>query len=143
MGFVVDTSVLIAAERGRVDFNGLLDSYRLDALCLSAISASELLHGLHRAQTPTIAQRRKMFVEFILTLFPIMPFDIKAAHSHAAIWAELSRRGQLIGAHDLIIAATALALDYGVITLNEQEFRRVPDLRVIAPKTIEPQPPTR
>lgn len=72
-----------------------------------------------------------------------MPFDIKAAHSHAAIWAELSRRGQLIGAHDLIIAATALALDYGVITLNEQEFRRVPDLRVIAPKTIEPQPPTR
>ena len=141
MGFVVDTNVLIAAERGRVDFSGLLDVYRTDALCLSAISASELLHGLHRAQTPTIAQRRKLFVEFILALFPIIPFDLKVAYSHAAIWAELGSRGQLIGAHDLIIAATALALDYSVITLNGREFGRVPGLHVVIPKAIDLQTP--
>jgi len=43
----------------------------------------------------------------------------------------LAKRGQMIGAHDLIIAATARYHDLSVLTDNVQEFSRVPGLRVI------------
>jgi tRNA(fMet)-specific endonuclease VapC len=47
-------------------------------------------------------------------------------------WASLSRRGQLVGAHDLWIAATALALGLGVVTTDAGDFERIPGLRVLA-----------
>ena len=52
------------------------------------------------------------------------------ARKHALIWAELESSGQMIGAHDLWIAATALVHDFTLATRNEREFRRVPGLRV-------------
>jgi tRNA(fMet)-specific endonuclease VapC len=66
-------------------------------------------------------------------LLPVVPFDLDAARVHAALWARLQEQGQVIGAHDLLIAATARMLDYGVITLNQDEFQRVPDLTVLNP----------
>jgi tRNA(fMet)-specific endonuclease VapC len=53
------------------------------------------------------------------------------ARVHADIWAQLAAKGQLIGAHDLWIAATALAHGMGIATGNVDEFQRVPGLRVI------------
>jgi predicted nucleic acid-binding protein len=50
---------------------------------------------------------------------------------HADVWAQLARRGELIGAQDLWIAATALAHGLAVATGNADEFRRIPGLRVI------------
>ena len=55
------------------------------------------------------------------------------AEVHARVWADLERRGQTIGAHDLLLAATALAGGLGVVTLNEREFSRVPGLTVHNP----------
>ena len=54
------------------------------------------------------------------------------ARAHAEVWADLSLRGQAIGAHDLWIAATALAHGMGVVTGNHEELRRVTGLRVLA-----------
>ncbi len=51
---------------------------------------------------------------------------------HADIWADLSERGEPIGAHDLWIAATALVHELGVATRNASHFDRVPGLRVLA-----------
>jgi predicted nucleic acid-binding protein len=50
---------------------------------------------------------------------------------HAGVWAELTERGHVIGAHDLWIAATAVAHGFGVATRNAGEFARVPGLRVL------------
>jgi tRNA(fMet)-specific endonuclease VapC len=53
------------------------------------------------------------------------------ARVHADVWAQLAGKGQLIGAHDLWIAATALAHGMSIATGNADEFQRVPGLRVI------------
>jgi predicted nucleic acid-binding protein len=60
-----------------------------------------------------------------------MPFGLLEARRHAQLWAELTRKGKMIGAHDLIIAATALAHDFHLATLNATEFRRVPGLKLV------------
>lgn len=133
MGFLIDTSLLIAAERGRFSLDDLARRLPDDPLALAAITASELLHGVHRATDPNIAEKRSRFVEYILEIFPILPFDLEAARVHARLWATLQRNGQMMGAHDLIIAATALAANYGLITANSAEFQRVPGLVVLNP----------
>ena len=133
MGFLIDTSVLIAAERGRFSLADLVRDLAGEPLALAAITASELLHGVHRAIDPNVAEKRSRFVEYILDLFPVLPFDLETARVHAELWVALQRGGQVIGAHDLIIAATARAADYGLITANNAEFQRVPGLTVINP----------
>ncbi len=133
MGFLIDSSILIAAERGRLSLADLARDFAGEALALSAITASELLHGVHRATSAEMREKRLRFVEYLLSIFPVLPFDLEAARIHAGLWAALQRDGQIIGAHDLLIAATARAAGYGVITANSTEFGRVPGLQVVNP----------
>jgi len=92
---------------------------------------SELLHGVHRASGAR-RSRRRAFVEHILAGIQPVPITESIARVHAEIWADLERRGQTVGAHDLWIAATALTHGFGLITRNREEFRRVRGLRVLA-----------
>lgn len=133
MGFLIDSAVLIALERERLSLQKLADDLTDHALAISAVTASELLHGIHRAQNASIRQKRSDFVEYLLKLFPVISFDLEVARMHAALWAMLQSRGESIGAHDLLIASTARTLDYGVVTLNVKEFQRIPDLVVYNP----------
>lgn len=133
MGLLVDSGLLIAAERGRVQLHQVISNRWDEPLAISVITASELLHGIHRASTPEQADKRRQFVEFVLSLFPVIAIELEVARCHARIWAELQVRGQLIGAHDLLIAATAIATQYDLLTLNVNEFSRVQGLTVINP----------
>ena len=99
---------------------------------ISVITVSELLHGVHRASGDRRALRRA-FVEHVIAAFDPVPITESVARVHAEVWAELSRRGDTLGAHDLWIAATALAHGLGVATGNAGDFQRVPGLRVLAP----------
>jgi tRNA(fMet)-specific endonuclease VapC len=132
MGFLIDSSVLIAAERQRISLEEFLRSYAAQPLAISSVTASELLHGVYRAQNSRQAELRKAFVEYILATLVVIPFDLDAARRQTQIWAQLQAAGTTIGAHDLMIAATALVLGYGVITINAGEFSRVPGLNVLA-----------
>ena len=127
MALLIDTSILVELERA--------DATRLNAVdgeeaFLSAMTASELLHGVERASSATRRARREAFVERVLDLVPVLPFDLDVARVHGRIWADLSRRGAMIGAHDLIIAATAIRHDLAVLTRNQSEFSRVDGLDV-------------
>jgi tRNA(fMet)-specific endonuclease VapC len=93
---------------------------------------SELLHGVQRA-TGARRTRRRAFVEHILAGLEAVPVTERVARVHAEVWAELEQRGESVGAHDLWIAATALAHGFGVATRNRRDFERVPGLRVLAP----------
>ena len=68
---------------------------------LSAITASELLHGVHRADGAVRRGRREAFVETILTYLPVLPFTLDIARVHARLWADLQAQGEMIGSHDL------------------------------------------
>lgn len=69
-------------------------------------------------------------MEGILARLPVVEFGLEAARVHARLWAELLARGEVVGAHDLIIGATAIAMDFQVATVNARDFRRIPGLRV-------------
>ena len=130
MGLMVDTNVFIRFEKAGkpIDLSGWDQSDRVFA---SVVTISELLMGVHRANTEERRQRRSQFVEAIITGVVVVDFTIAAARVHAEIYAELAKKGQLIGAHDLIIAATARTHDLSILTDNVNEFSRVPALRVI------------
>ena len=128
MSVLLDTAVLIAAERGTFDMPGYLVALGDAPIALAAITASELLHGVERARGAALRQRRSKFVEGMLANVPVIPFGLAEARAHARIWAELAAAGVLIGAHDLQIAATALVAGSEVATLHVTEFGRVPGL---------------
>lgn len=128
MGVIVDTAVLIAAERGAFDMPGYLAALGDEPVALAAISASELLHCVERARDPAVRHRRGAFVEGVLANVPVVPFGLAEARAHARIWAALAAAGTIIGTHDLLVAATAVVAGGAVATLNEAEFRRVPGL---------------
>ncbi len=131
MGTLIDSSVLIAADRGQLDIESLLDgaSGADDPIGIAAITASELLHGVHRLTGLRFAQAQA-FVDRCLAILPVMPFDRQTAHVHAALAADLGRKGTPMGAHDLIIAATAVRLGYVVATRDRRSFARIEDLAV-------------
>jgi predicted nucleic acid-binding protein len=131
MGLMLDSSLLIADERGKFDMAGFLWQFPDVQPVIAAITASELLHGVERAPDAGRRARRQRHVEQILAAIPVQTFDLAQARVHARIWAELQTRGQMIGPHDLLIAAAGLALGHEVATLNVQEFRRATGLKVI------------
>lgn len=95
---------------------------------IATITASELLHSVHRASEEHRA-RREAFVETTLNAFPALPFDLVAARVHARIWAQLAAAGHDVGAHDRIVVATAIASGWRVATANERHFQHIPGLR--------------
>jgi tRNA(fMet)-specific endonuclease VapC len=128
VGVILDTSVLIAAERGHFDFERFVLEEDIDDARIAAITASELLQGVLRARPGPARARRSQFVESVLGQFPAEPFTVETARIHARIWAAAGKRGRMIGAHDLIIAATALEQGLAVATLNDRDFREVTGL---------------
>jgi predicted nucleic acid-binding protein len=130
MGVLIDASVLIDHERGRVDLREHVKGRESEGFFLSVITASELLHGVHRAGDPGIRARRSAFVEGVLGTFPLLPVEIATARMHARLRADLAVQGRLIGAHDLWIASTCLSHGLSLVTSNLREFGRVPGLDV-------------
>lgn len=129
MAVLIDTDLLVDLERGVVSpevENAMGEEHR----AISVITVSELLHGVHRVSGARRA-RRRAFVEHLLGGMRAVEITEQTARVHADVWAQLAAKGQLIGAHDLWIAATALAHGMGLATGNADEFQRIPGLRVI------------
>ena len=132
MGLLIDSSVLVGLERRGLHPSRLVEDDG-EPLVISAVTLSELLYGLYRAQTPAQRTRRQAFIDAVLAAFAVIPFDQMIAQVHARTWAELAASGLTIGAHDMMIAATALAQEYAVVTENVREFGRIPGLDVRQP----------
>jgi predicted nucleic acid-binding protein len=131
MGLMLDTNVFIHAERS----GGPLGFSRWEHygdVYVSAITASELLVGVHYAESDGQRTRRSAFVEAVLARVPVLSFETEEARIHAGLFAALAKQGKMIGAHDLIIAATAIAHNCAVLTENIREFAKVPGLEAIA-----------
>jgi len=131
VGTLIDSSVLIAVERRAFDLDTVMAPQADEPVAIAAITASELLHVVRRAATTAQRQRRETFVESLLAALPVLPFDLVTARLHASLWADLAERGAIVGAHDLLIAATAIAAGYRVATRDRRSFRRIPGLEVV------------
>ena len=130
MALLIDSSVFIAVERSGQAPESLLERLGDEPVALSAMTASELLHGVHRADGAVRRGRRERFVERILLTIPVLPFTLEVARTHSRLWADLQKRGEMIGAHDLVIAATALTHDMTVLTGDRRHFGRIEILKI-------------
>ena len=129
---ILDTSVIVAGERGTVRLEAMLASLGDEPIGIAAITASELLHGALRGGDAGVRVRRAAFAEAVVDLVPVLPFGVPEARRHAQLWAELVASGAVIGPHALLVSATALARGWGVVTMSEREFGRVAGLRVVS-----------
>lgn len=128
MAVVIDSSVLIAYEREAFDLDAYLATIEEHDVAISAITASELLHGVERARDAEKRATRATRIAELLDAFQVVPFGLGEARVHARIWAALAGQGKTVGGHDLIVAATALAGGASIATLNQKEFKRIPGL---------------
>jgi tRNA(fMet)-specific endonuclease VapC len=130
MGILIDSSVLIAAERSGTDAATHVSGREDEVVFISVVSASEMLHGVHRAADRKTKAKRLAFVEGVLAAIPVLGIDLATARSHAQLWADLAQQGKMIGVHDAWLAATCLAHGLRLATGNLREFGRVPGLDV-------------
>jgi predicted nucleic acid-binding protein len=133
VAILIDSDVIIEAERGRFDLFAWLDTLPHEEFHLAVITVAELWHGVERA-TGLHREKRQLFLRRIFANFDFAPYDAQAAFEHARLWAELESRGQMIGSHDVILAAIALQTGSSVATFNGSHFSVVKGLKIIEPK---------
>jgi tRNA(fMet)-specific endonuclease VapC len=135
MGLILDSSVVIAAERRGDTVEQLIARIMKTTgdqeAALSAISLTELIHGIYRAQTPEIRQRREAFINELLSDLTVYPYTKETALWAGKLDGEQQSRGVVIPFGDLLIGATALSLGFKLLTGNLRDFQRIPGLSVV------------
>jgi tRNA(fMet)-specific endonuclease VapC len=127
VGTLIDTSIFVAIECGELSLEAVVS--REGVMAISAVTASELLHGVERA-SPMHRDKRQRFVEWVVTYLPTLPVLLATARIHAKLTAQLAVQGTPIGVADSWIAASALEHRHSIATRNLREFQRVEGLHV-------------
>jgi len=127
---LIDSSIIIAAERGRLDLEAQLGARLGEWLGVAAVTVSELYAGVLAPGRPELKRRAsEAVIDKILASMEIVPFDAAIARIHAGLYAELRAKGATVGLHDLQIAATAIARGQLVATRDLRSFPRIPGLK--------------
>ena len=136
LGLVLDSSVLIAAERRKLTPAQIIEDVVRTAgavpIILSSLTVAEIGHGIYRANKPEIRDRRRAFLDELKATIPIHPITEATAEIIARVGGEQAVKGINLPFIDLIIAACALELGYAIGTDNTRDFNRIPDLKVIS-----------
>ena len=135
MGIILDSSVIIAAERRGHTVREILEQMRTVQggdveLALSVVSIAELVHGAYRTKTQEQQQRRLEFIDRLSSDAPVYPVTLDIARLAGRIEGQQGAVGVRLAFGDLLIGATALHLGYAVATLNIRDFQRIPNLSV-------------
>lgn len=128
MKYMLDTNICIyIIKKKPVKVLETLKSKNIGDACISAITLAELEYGVAKS-----AQKERNKIALISFLAPleILPFTGNAAVTFGEIRAALEKKGNVIGAYDLLIAAHALSENLILVTNNTSEFSRIPDLPI-------------
>jgi tRNA(fMet)-specific endonuclease VapC len=135
LGLILDSSVVIAGERRGHTVRQILEQFKTGygeiEVGLSVVTIVELTHGIQRAGTDERRQRRQAFVDELIRDVPVHPVTIETARIAGRIEGDQTSHGVTIAFEDLLIAATALQLGFGVATGNVHHFEVVPGLKVV------------
>ena len=133
MEIILDADVIISGEKNIFDLPGWLGSRADDRFEVAAITIAELWHGVERASAAHRARRQK-YLEAFVAVLPIIAYTEETAYYHARLWSDLEASGKVIGAYDLIVAATALQRGSTLATFNRRHFSQVKGLTILEPK---------
>jgi len=136
MGLILDSSVVIAAERrGDTPEQLVEQAIRLagnQEAALSSVGLTELVHGIYRAASEQMRLRRQSFVEELRAGLTVFPYTEETALLAGRIDGEQTAQGIIIPFTDLLIGATALSLGFSVLTTNMRHFKLIPGLNVLS-----------
>jgi tRNA(fMet)-specific endonuclease VapC len=135
MGLILDSSIIIAAERRGENVERLIERVLTatgdQEAALSAIGLTELTHGLYRAKTPAIRAQRQSFLDELLADLTVYPYTKETAMLAGKLDGEQQSKGVVIPFADLLIGATALSLGFSMLTANLRHFQKIPGLTVL------------
>jgi len=123
--YILDTNILIAALKGHQAVRARLETVPLSTLRLSPVALGELEFG---AEKSAFGERNRVRLAVLTGRLPLVGIDHETARHYGLVRALLERQGRPIGANDMWIAAQALRIGATLVTDNEREFSRVPDL---------------
>lgn len=124
---ILDTTYLVDAERSGADLDRVIRDE--DDVAIAAVSVAELTVGVELAEGKT-RQSRSQFLDGVLEVIPVIDYDLAVASAHARLLVAVRRQGRPRGAHDLLIAATAVASDRVVVTADATAFADLPGVSV-------------
>jgi len=135
MGLILDSSLLVAAERQGKNARQMLAAIAREVgeteVAISVVTLIELAHGAARARTPERKAKRQQFTQELVTALPIHSVTASVALRAGQIDGENQARGIRIPLSDLLIGVAALELGFSVATANVLHFRLVPGLSVV------------
>jgi len=137
LGVVLDSSVVIEAERKHQTVEELLEDTQKRfgevEIVMSAVTVAELVHGIARANSDTIRDRRRAFIDELKKHVPAHPVTTATAEIAGTIGGEQAAKGLTLPIDDLLIGASAIEQGYAVATLNLRHFKKIPGLPVLEP----------
>jgi len=124
---LLDSNICIGILNGDLQIRQGMKTLGVKVVGLPAVVLGELAYGAWKSQNPSRALAK---IQDLKGDYPVIGFDEECAIQYGRIRAELQRAGLLIGANDLLIAATALAHNSTLVTRKVREFSRVLGLRI-------------
>ncbi len=122
---LLDTTFLIDAERVGDELDDVIDDN--DDVAIATITVAELRVGVELSRSKTRIGRQK-FLADVLANVPVIDYDLEVADAHALLLVFVRRQGRPMGAHDLMIAATALASQRTVLAADQTAFSGLPGI---------------
>ena len=125
---MLDTNIIAYAKNNRPG-TGLkrLTQHNPEDYCISSITLAELEFGVYNSARP---EQNQLALLTFLARIEVVPFEADAAREYGIIRADPTRKDNLIGANDLLIAAHAKALGLTLVTNNTRQFKRVDGLKL-------------
>lgn len=99
-------------------------------IAICSVTVAELAHGIYRANTREIRERRRAFIDELKRHVPVHPVTEETGEIMGRISGEQAAKGITVPFGDLAIGAAALEQGYAVATLNLRHFRMIPNLEV-------------
>lgn len=127
MIYLIDTDIIIYSLKSHTNVQGNFRLHSNDIKTISVITYGELAHGAKKSRD---RQKNMATVRRLSELFPVVDVTKSIMETFAELKTELQRQGKIIEDMDLIIAATAISMNYTLVTNNEKHFSRIPGLKI-------------
>jgi hypothetical protein len=133
VGWLIDTSIWIAVERGKLGAADVHAITRLEPVYLSPVNVAEIRYGLELLRAGTLKQRATAALHR-LRRKPQLRITIETAEVFGSLAARLKKTGRdpHVRINDLWLAAQAIQRDFKLLTSNPRDFRDIPGLKITA-----------
>jgi len=126
--FLIDTDIIIYSLKNNENVIRNFNLYSQEPKAVSIITIGELLYGAYKSQKK-IENLGK--VHRVADIFPVIEISMTIIDTFAHLKADLNAKGIVVDEFDLLIGATALSMNYSIVTNNVKHFEKIPDLTII------------